>query len=187
MGALTDATRLAAKERLKAYLETHMKDPEGVKFMIEMFDASYDLISDSIEHGGLPEKGDVIRYFVKKSNVGVSTLTTNQMAQCVSTVVSLGVTLSKFPQAAGKGAVGMALFIPFALYDGLTMFEECDLAYLEVKGDAKVRAFKRALEDSRKQRKTQVAPAPMSLPEAIQTVHIIATHNQRDFAPVSLP
>ncbi|HWA63928.1 MAG TPA: hypothetical protein VG939_21325 [Caulobacteraceae bacterium] len=150
---LGDATRKAAKDRLKQYFEHKMKDPEGVKFMLDMIDASWELVEKAIEEHGVPSKTAIAMYFASKGNAFIG-LSSEQKFQCVNSIVELGVTAVDNP---GKvaGPVGWVAYAAFVLYDGLTAYEECDLAYLEYKSDREVEAFRKRLEAQRAMRHAQ--------------------------------
>jgi hypothetical protein len=160
---LTDASKKAAKERLKQYLEKRLgEDSKAINFMLEMFDISIDLLRDSAKKGGMPSKGDIIRYFANKG-AAFGLLSGENKVACVSSLIGLGTDVSKYEMLKG-GAVGIAGYLAFLTYDGLDSFENCDLAYLDYKAEEQVKAFEEKL---RKQRMTTHARAVWGLQNSV--------------------
>jgi hypothetical protein len=148
VAALTDASKKAAKEKFKQYLENRLGEKsKAINFMLEMFDVSIDLIRDSAKKGGIPSKGDIIRYFANKG-AAFGILSGESKVACVSSLIGFSADVSKYEALAG-GAIGVAAYLSFVAYDGLDSFENCDLAYKDYKADEQVKAFERKLRQQR--------------------------------------
>lgn len=145
MKKLGDAGRRAAKEQFKRYLNRNMSDPRAIIFMLDQFDLAYDLIIASIEKGGMPTKGDVIRYLGGKANSFAGFSNDNRVA-CVSSVVSLGLTASSPPAAVVAGPlVAWTWYIGAVLLDMLDVGGNCYLLYLDTEIERKTEEFRKQI------------------------------------------
>jgi len=142
--ALHDTGKKAAKEHFKRWIEPHVKDPAAVNFMLEQFDAAYDLVLASVENGGVPTKGDVIRYFGGKA-VGFASLSQENRVACVASIVQLGLTASTAPAKGVAGPAGWAWYIGAILLDGLDVGGNCYLAYQDAMLERQLAEFEKQI------------------------------------------
>lgn len=145
MAELTSVTKKAAKDRFKAYLESRMEEnAKGVAFMMEMFDAAYDLIENSIEDGGMPSKGYIIKYFADKS-LSFGELSSDNRVACAKSAITMIRDAKDYLPFLEMG-LGIFAYTAVLIYDGLDTFENCDLAYLDYKAAQQTEALKQTLE-----------------------------------------
>ncbi|MBN9563707.1 MAG: hypothetical protein J0H14_23740 [Alphaproteobacteria bacterium] len=64
--AFRDSTKASIKSALKGFLEKKIADPEAINYMLDVFDASFDLIMKAVEEGGVIHNSDVMIYFAQK-------------------------------------------------------------------------------------------------------------------------
>lgn len=164
-----EAARRAAKAQFQSLLSRYLKDKQAAEFLTDMFDSMYDLIEASVKSGGIPKKGDLIKFFGARSAAIVKIATPEQQAACLGAVVDLGTDASKFEEGALGGAVGIAAYSAFVLYDLLQVGGECYLAYQDYASEAKVREFEKRLEAARtKRRLKQSSDSAISIDSALQ-------------------
>lgn len=102
----------------------------------------------SIENGGMPTKGDVIRYLGAKANT-FATFSESSRVECVSSIVSLGLTASTAPGAGAGGPVAWTWYVGAVLLDGLDVGGNCYLAFQDAEIDRKTEAFRKQIEARR--------------------------------------
>jgi hypothetical protein len=151
---IADMGRKAAKEKFKAYLEDKLgEDSKALRFMVEMFDASLSLIIASARNkGGMPGKGEIIKYFADKS-LSFGELSSANRVACVKSAIGFVSDANSYKGAA-KG-VGIGAYVAVMIYDGLDTFENCDLAYLDYKGEQQVEELRRRLAADRPRKHAQ--------------------------------
>ncbi len=146
---LGDPAKKLAKAQFQAWLEKNVKSADAtvIKFMLDYFELTWDLLSESIKQGKVPAKGDIIRYFGNKA-VALSGFSEDNAVACVSSVVSFGITASNLETAAG-GVPGVVLYISLLMLDGLDVGGNCYLAYLDQSNAQKIEQLKVDLEKRR--------------------------------------
>jgi hypothetical protein len=145
---LEQAARRLAKDKFKIWLERNVSDPKAVAFMLDQFELAYDLIVDSIANGSMPSKGDVIRFLGSKANT-FARFSESSRVECVSSIVSLGLTASAAPAAGAGGPIAWTWYVGAVLLDGLDVGGNCYLAFQDSELDRKTEEFRRQIEARR--------------------------------------
>ncbi len=147
-----DVGKKLAVEEFKKLLRPYLKDEAAVNFLADILESMYDLIEASIEAGGVPSKLEVMKVMGTRVKAVGSMFGGEQRLACVSSVVDLGLDLKKYHKLGHAGALGVAALAAFMVYDALTVYEECSLAYMDYQMEQRIRAFEAHLEAARRQR-----------------------------------
>jgi hypothetical protein len=137
---LHDAGKKLAEEYFRRWIDAYIEDPEALKLLIAQFSAAYDLILDATRKGGVPTRGDVIRYFGVKA-AGLSSLSQQNRVACVASIVQLGLTASTVPAKAAAGPLGWVWYICTILLDALNLSGNCYLAYQDARLEKQLADF----------------------------------------------
>ncbi len=124
--------KTSMKAELKMYFEEHIKDPYGVKFALDIFDISFDLVLNSIQNekkGKTLTKSDLMLFFANRALATIPILSTQAQVACATSVMQIGLDLVTNSEMLTVPLVGYAAYIAIIANDALDASGNCLLAW----------------------------------------------------------
>jgi len=144
--------KLAKEIFVRANLDAGAND-EIVNAFANLMSATAELIYES---KGKPPSAAAVGIILSQKMLDQVKLLNVQAINCAAAVAGLALSTPQNTLLAKGGPIGITVMVASLTLDGITVWGECNLAYLDLKGSEKIRAFEKSLEQKRKDRQADV-------------------------------
>jgi hypothetical protein len=144
--------KLAKEIFVRANLDAGAND-QIVNAFANLMSATAELIYES---KGKPPSAAAVGIILSQKMLDQVKLLDVQAINCAAAVAGLALSTPQNALLAKGGPIGITVMVASLTLDGITVWGECNLAYLDLKGREKIRAFEKSLEQKRKRRQADV-------------------------------